>query len=227
MRDLICIIPVSELVNAKSRLSSFLNYDERRGLLEMMLLDIVSNISNHVESIVLVSKDEKIRDFCKHHKLKFVKEEEHEGNFLNNAISDAISRIKMDYPDDDYLILPSDIPLICEEHIIAVKDKDCDLVISPSKGGGTNLLCFNNSFDFKCCFGKMSFFEHMKEASRLGMNYEVYDSFYLSLDVNTKHDLGEILLHGEGTFTQDYLSGLGIFVKSSHGEERLYVERRD
>ena len=225
MSNLVCIIPVSDLRNAKSRLSSFLSDSEREELLKKMLSDIVFNVSKQVDSVLLVSKDDEIRNFCEKNSLIFVREAEHSDNFLNNAIVDAINVARKDFPENDILILPSDIPLITEEIIIDVKSKSSDLVISPSGGGGTNLLCFKNKFNYKPCFGDMSFFNHLKEAEDLKMNVNVLDSFFLSLDVNTPNDLGEILLHGSNTCTYDYLSSIGVCVEVCHDVERLYVRR--
>ena len=53
----------------------------------------------------------------------------------------------------------------------------------------------------------------------------VHDSFFMAMDVNTTEDLGEILIHGDGTKTKEYLRELGISVHSIHGPERLNVER--
>jgi 2-phospho-L-lactate guanylyltransferase len=66
---------------------------------------------------------------------------------------------------------------------------------------------------------------HLEEARKAGYTHEVFDSFYLSLDVNTAEDLGEILLHGEGTHTQKYLESLGLEVHFHRGMERLRVKK--
>ncbi len=74
-------------------------------------------------------------------------------------------------------------------------------------------------------FGDYSFFEHINEARVKNLTYKVYDSFYLSLDVNTGEDLGEIMLHGQGTQARNYLKKVHLKVKSNHGSERLNVSR--
>ena len=75
-------------------------------------------------------------------------------------------------------------------------------------------------------FGDWSFFEHLKEAENAGVPWYIYDSFYLSLDVNTAEDLGEIMMHGFGTETRKFLKSIGLVVRSNHGTERLRVERK-
>ncbi|MBO7719294.1 MAG: 2-phospho-L-lactate guanylyltransferase [Methanosphaera sp.] len=227
MKKLVCIIPVSSFSNSKTRLSPFLSDSERRKLLKVMLKDIVSNIRGQVEDIILVSRDDGVLEYARQLNVSFVKEGEHENNFLNNALLDAIRNVRLNYPNHDILILPSDIPLVKPEHIESAKNSQTDLVLSPSKGGGTNLLLFNSDFDFIPLFGDMSYFNHMNEAYTSNMTVNIIESFYLSLDVNTNEDLGEILLHGMNTHTYEYLSNLNIIVKSSHGQERLDVKRKD
>lgn len=226
MRDLICIIPVSNFSSSKTRLSSFLSEDERVSLLKSMIRDIVTNISDYVLEIFLVSNDEDVFSFAKSLGISYIPENEHDDNKLNNALIDAISLVKGNFNDVDILLLPSDIPLIKKEHVVSLKNFDSDLIISPSKGGGTNLLCFNSDFDFVPLFGAMSYFRHIEEANSMSMKINLIESFYLSLDVNTPEDLGEILLHGVGTYTEEYLRSLNIVVESSHGRERLNVEKK-
>lgn len=227
MRKLITIIPVSSLNDSKTRLSPFLSVNERICLLKMMLKDIINNIENEVEEIVLVSKDDSVKEFAKKVNVNYVCENDHEENFLNHAISDAINEVKINFPDRDILILPSDIPMIKAQHIATLHNMNNDFVISPSKGGGTNLLCFNSDFEYETQFGDMSYFRHITKANELGMSINIIESFYLSLDMNTPEDLGELLLHGIGTYSFKYLSNLKINVSSNHGKERLNVTREN
>jgi 2-phospho-L-lactate guanylyltransferase len=227
MKDLICIIPICCFDKSKSRLSNFLSDDERVELMKSMLKDIVTAIRDNVEEIILVSGDDEVYEYAQELGISFVRESEHENNKLNRAITDAVVSVKENYGNVDILVLPGDIPMIKKEHIISVKSAASDLVISPSHGGGTNLLCFNSDFDYETFFGDMSYFRHIQEAYAKDMTVNVIESFYLSIDVNTPQDLGEILLHAIGTNTYDYLTGLNITVKSKHGQERLDVKRID
>ena len=73
----------------------------------------------------------------------------------------------------------------------------------------------------------MSYFKHINAANELGMSINLIESFYVSLDMNTPEDLGELLLHGIGTYTFEFLRSLNIVVSSSHSKERLNVRRED
>ena len=112
------------------------------------------------------------------------------------------------------------------EHVdkIIKMGETADIVIAPAKGGGTNaLLCPVKGMEMK--FGECSFFEHLKYGQKQNWPCEVFDSFYMSLDVNTAEDLGEIMLHGTGTETRKFLKTSGLEVVANHGKERLQIKR--
>ncbi len=227
MYKLVTIIPISNFSNSKTRLSPFLSEIERKELLKCMLKDIVSNIRSSVEEIIVISKDEEVLEYAQSLGLKCLNEREHESDYLNNSLLDSISYVKDNYSDANILMLPADIPLIKQRNIQYILENKNDFIISPSKGGGTNLLYINNEYNFKPQFGEFSFFKHVDEARRLAMNPNIYDSFYLSIDINTPQDLGELLLHGKNTYTFKYLNSLDIVVENNHGGERLNVYRKN
>ena len=103
--------------------------------------------------------------------------------------------------------------------------KSLDFVIMPSKGGGTNGLIIKPlSIDMK--FGDFSFKNHINEANKNRFDAVIYDSFYMSLDVNTTEDLGEIMIHGSGSKTHEYLKSLNMEVMSIHGAARLKIKKK-
>lgn len=227
MNKIITIIPVSSFNNSKTRLSPFLSENERTTLLKYMLKDIVSSIEDCVYDIIVTSKDDDVLNYAKHLNLSVLKEQEHDDDYLNNSIVDVMKYISKNYDDYNIMILPADIPLISSKNMEYVVKNQDDFIIAPSKGCGTNLLYIKNEYDYHPLFGAFSFFKHIEEAKCRNLNVNVYDSFYLSLDVNTPEDLGEILLHGCDTYTYKYLSSLNIVVENNHGKERLYVYRKD
>ena len=216
------IIPVSRFLNAKTRLSPTLSSEERENLLKSMLKDVIKVLKRTVAEVVVISSDEDVLKFVKD--LNVLSLEEEGKTDLNGALAQAVEWCSNHCPR--VLIIPSDVPLIKEYHIddILNRGDEIQVVIAPAKGGGTNaLLCPSQGMEMK--FGDCSFFEHIKVAQNNRFTWSIYDSFYLSLDVNTAEDLGEIMIHGQGTETRNFLKKLMLKVHSNHGIERLRVQR--
>lgn len=223
MDKIYAIIPVSQFSNAKTRLSPFLEPKERENLLKAMLKDITKTLKPIVDDILIISKDKDVLSFAKKLELNTIIEEDNSN--LNKALKQAMKDCKK--KTRKVIILPSDIPLIGKTNVKLLIDysKKLDFIILPSKGGGTNALLIKPlAIDMK--FGEFSFKRHIEEAEKKNLKPLVHDSFYMALDVNTTEDLGEIMIHGEGTETKKYLESLGIKVESIHGHERLKVTRK-
>lgn len=223
MTKTFAIIPVSRFSEAKTRLSPTLSPLERENILKSMLMDVIGAIRGNVDQVVVISSDSDVLNFVKDLNVTCLSEKGKTD--LNGALTQAVEWCS-DYASQ-VLIVPSDVPLIHPDQVqemVELSDK-WPLVIAPAKGGGTNaLLCPTQDIQMK--FGDWSFFEHLKEAENAGMSWYIYDSFYLSLDVNTAEDLGEIMIHGFGTETRRFLKSIGLRVKSNHGTERLMVEKK-
>jgi len=222
MKRTCAIIPVSRFKEAKTRLSPKLTPAERENLLKAMLKDVIRSLNGSVEEIVIISSDDDVLNYVSAMNVKTLKEKGKTD--LNGALHQAID----DSSEfcDNIFIIPSDVPLIKKGHVkdILGLGEKFDVVIAPAKGGGTNGLLFPVS-PFKMKFGDYSFFEHINEAKANNFSYKIYESFYLSLDVNTAEDLGEIMLHGLETEARNYLKSVNLKVKSNHGSERLDVSR--
>ena len=220
MDKIYAIIPVNQFANAKTRLSPFLSPEERKNLLKAMLKDIAITLKPIVDDIIIISKTALVEE---DHKPSKASKNGDEGS-LNKALKQAMKWCRK--KTRKVIILPSDIPLIGKTNIKLLIDqaKNLDFIIVPSKGGGTNALIIKPlSIDMK--FGGFSFKKHIEEAEKKKLVPLVHDSFYMALDVNTTEDLGEIMLHGNGTETKKYLESLGIKVESFRGHERLKVTR--
>ena len=222
MKKTIAIIPVSRFAHAKTRLSPTLTPLERENLLKSMLIDVIGVLKQKVSDVVVISSDEDVLEFVGNIGVVTLKEKG--TTDLNGALMQAVkwcSKLA-----DQVFIVPSDVPLMKVEHVdkIIKMGETADVVIAPAKGGGTNaLLCPVNGMEMK--FGECSFFEHLKEAESHNWPYAVFDSFYMSLDVNTAEDLGEIMLHGTDTETRNFLKLSGLEVLANHGRERLQIRR--
>lgn len=222
MKKTYAIIPVSRFSQAKTRLSPTLTPLERENLLKSMLKDVITTIKDSVDEVVVISSDKDVLDFV--NTLNVVCLTEEGKTDLNGALMQAVNWCS----EHAYqvLIIPSDVPLIRKsqaQEMVELADK-WPVIIAPAKGGGTNALLIPTK-GVQTKFGDCSFFQHLKEAEKSGLHRYIYDSFYLSLDVNTAEDLGEIMIHGSGTETRKFLKSIGLKVKPNHGVERLRVER--
>ncbi|MBC7119159.1 MAG: 2-phospho-L-lactate guanylyltransferase [Methanobacteriaceae archaeon] len=216
------IIPVSPFAHAKTRLSPTLSPSERENLLKVMLKDVTKSLKKNLDEVIVISADEEVLHFSNELGVQTLKEKGETD--LNGALEQAVKWCESKC--DRIIIVPSDVPLIGKANLERlIKDaEEYDVIIAPAKGGGTNALLFPPG-TIRLRFGDCSFFEHVKEAKRLNLSIKIHDSFYLSLDVNTAEDLGEIILHGKNTYTKSYLEDLKLKVKPSRGVERLQIEK--
>jgi 2-phospho-L-lactate guanylyltransferase len=222
MKSTYAIIPVSRFSHAKTRLSPTLTPSEREGLLKAMLTDVTMALKGAVDEVVVISADEDVLEFA--YELGATIIQEKGQTDLNGALKQAIEWCSGNCCK--VIITPSDIPLLglANPRKLIEDSEKYDVVIAPAKGGGTNAIVFKpGSIELK--FGDCSFFEHLLEAKNNDLSFKIYDSFYLSLDVNTGEDLGEIILHGHDTHAQAYLKRLKLSAKPFHGSERLEIKR--
>lgn len=194
------LLPV-KLSEAKTRLSSIFSREERAELVLSMLEDVLDSLEGL--EVVIISPDDlrKKLDYDFH----FIHEKK---RGLNSAVGQANS-YAVDNGADATLFVPADMPLIKKSHVREILElgKKHKLIISPSRRGGTGILFRRPPDIIQGRFTNTSFEDHRKEAALRGVEMHVYDSFYLSLDIDTPEDLREFLLHGEGTRTYEFLKG--------------------
>lgn len=222
MDNIYAIIPVSKFKNAKTRLSPFLTEEERENLLKAMLHDVTDALKKHVDKILIISRDEEVLSYAEKLNVGTILEDENSN--LNKALKQAMKYCKG--KAKKIIIVPSDVPLIGKTNVQMLIDasKTLDFIIIPSKGGGTNMIIMK-PMAIHTRYEGFSYKEHVQAAERKKLNPQVHDSFFMALDVNTAQDLGEIMIHGEKTYTRKYLKELKVNVEPFRGSERLKVTR--
>ena len=138
------IVPVKRFENAKTRLSSVLDRDDRIRLSSLMLEDTLAILSTvpSLTKVVIVSSDRRAEELARKHGAKFVNEEKEKG--VNSAVALADSFCIQEAVEAT-IIIPHDLPLLDESDItktqeIAQKESQC-IVICPSyRYDGTNML---------------------------------------------------------------------------------------
>jgi len=191
------LLPV-KLSEAKTRLSNIFSGEERAELVLCMLEDVLDSLRGL--DVVVVSPDDlrKKLDYDFH----FILEKE---KGLNIAVEQA-NKYAIDNSADATLFIPADTPLIKKSHVkeILRLGKKHKLIISPSRRCGTGILFRRPPDIIDGRFTNTSFEDHRKEAALRGVKMHIYDSFCLSLDLDTPEDLKEFLLHGRGTRTYEF-----------------------
>jgi 2-phospho-L-lactate guanylyltransferase len=197
------IIPVSKLSEVKTRLSTIFSRKEREALISCMLEDVLDALDS-LDRIVVISPSD-LRGLKRN--FDFILEKEEKG--LNAAVEEA-NQYAIKHGAKATLFIPADLPLIKKYHIneILKLGRKNPLIISPSRGGGTGILFRKPPDIIEGRFTSTSFADHKKEAEAKGVRMYIYDSFSLSLDIDTPKDVKEFMLHGKGTKTYEFLKRL-------------------
>jgi 2-phospho-L-lactate guanylyltransferase len=177
--------------NGKSRLSSVLDVREREEFTSAMLADIVETLNScGVEVDVLSTSMEPLEVDAR---------VIYSPTGLNEALNEYLSKTASHFqPAPSILIVMSDVPLLTPEHLDYIRNRFEDIVIAPGRQGGTNVLYVRNPAVFQVDYYGVSFLDHLQIAEERGLSVHVYDSFYLSCDMDEPGDLIELLIHGRG-----------------------------
>ncbi len=193
--------------NPKSRLGDILSPMERKELAMNMLYDVVEAIKN-AGFIPEILSTEKIG----------VENEIVDPRDLNSAINE---RIKMFSP---LMVVMSDLAILRPDDLKKMVEIDAEVVISPGRKGGTNIILIRNG-DFSVSYHGLSFIKHLEIARSRGISCSVYNSFYTYVDVDDESDLLEILIHGKGR-SRDFLEKCGFRVEIEDKEPVLVRKKR-
>lgn len=189
--------------NPKSRLSALLSEGEREIFARCMLHDVLKILeeSDAFEIVILAKTLEMgLEDMD-----LFLNEKD-----LNEALNEILVRMK-----EPLLIVMPDLPLIKKYHINEILSREEDVVISPGRRGGTNILFLRKPSEFIVDYHGASYLDHLAIAEEKGLNVGTYDSFFVSSDIDETEDLIELFIHGDGAKLQslNYLKELGIVLK--------------
>jgi 2-phospho-L-lactate/phosphoenolpyruvate guanylyltransferase len=201
MMKIFAIVPVKRFENAKTRLSSILDIDDRIRLSLLMLEDTLQTLSvvHLLARVIIVSADKRVKEIAVKYGANFLLEEKERG--VNSAVALADSYC-MKEAADATLVIPHDLPLLDSTDI----SKACELaenefrciVICPSlRYDGTNMLLRKPPFIIKTFYDTDSYNMHVKAATRLGIPIKQLFSKALMYDIDTPEDVLEIIKQEE------------------------------
>ena len=184
-------------VNAKSRLAAVLTADERAKLARLMLDDIAGVLREAGLQVVLLTTAPFQYD------AEVVVSEKD----LNAALNDFLGS-----EPEPVMIIMADIPLITVKNIRDMLASPADVVISPGRGGGTNVQYIKEPQKYHVDYYGASFLDHMRITEDNGLSAEVFDSFNVSSDIDEAQDLVELYIHGKGKAAEYLRSILALDV---------------
>ncbi len=172
-----------KVANAKSRLSSLLTVDERSKLALLMLQDITATLRDAGLEVVLLTT----RPFEYDAKVQVSEKD------LNDALNDFLKT-----EHEPVMIVMADVPLMTARNVRDMLDNPSDIVISPGRGGGTNVQFIKLPQRYHVDYYGASYLDHMRIAEDAGLKAAFFDSFNMSSDIDEVSDLTELYIHGKG-----------------------------
>lgn len=190
------LVPLKDLVEAKSRLAGLLRPSERRALAQAMAEDVLTTLTAHpgVSGVTLVSDDPGANLLADSYGADYWPEQSLGCRGLNALVRCASERLLAASAGQPLLVLHADLPLLAAADIDAALDLQCagaGLVIGCDRQGiGTNLLAFDQGCvpDFR--FGADSCARHRASAREAGFPVDVLHSPGIALDIDEAGDLG-------------------------------------
>ena len=118
-------------------------------------------------------------------------------------------------------VVMADLALVTPAAIGRLLETDGDVVLAPGRGGGTNAFVSRHP-EFRVDYHGTSYLDHRSNATEVGAESGIVDSFRLATDVDERADLVEVLVHGDGR-SRTFLEEAGFALETTGG--RVTVSR--
>ena len=198
MMKTFAIVPVKRFENAKTRLSSMLDTEDRIRLSSLMLEDTLQilSVAPALMQVIIVSADKRADEIATKHGAKFLPEEKEKG--VNSAVALADGYCIEKEAADATIVIPHDLPLLdtiviskaCE---LAEKESTC-IVICPSvRYDGTNMLLRKPPSVIGTFYETDSYNMHVRTAIKLGIPVKPLLSKSLMYDIDTPEDALQLI----------------------------------
>lgn len=199
MMKTFAIVPVKRFENAKTRLSSMLDTEDRIRLSSLMLEDTLQilSVAPPLTQVIIVSADKRADEIATKHGAKFLPEEKEKG--VNSAVALADGYCIEKEAADATIVIPHDLPLLdsiviskaCE---LAEKESTC-IVICPSvRYDGTNMLLRKPPSVIGTFYETDSYNTHVRAAIKLGIPVKPLLSKSLMYDIDTPEDALHLIM---------------------------------
>ena len=189
------LLPVKDLVRAKTRLGGILAPHERRALAQAMVEDVLSVLVDvpGLEGIQLVSDDPGAELLAHKYAIDVISEVSLGCRGLNPVIS-ATADYLQDRGVRDVMVMHCDLPLLQADDVDLLLElyrrPNTDIVLAPDLAGtGTNVMLFALDRRPGLNYGAGSCQAHLASAGELGLRCELLRNPRLGLDIDQPGDL--------------------------------------
>jgi 2-phospho-L-lactate guanylyltransferase len=201
MMQMLAVLPIKTLSEAKQRLQHGLAPGPRRALAEAMFSDVLVALrrATAVEHILVVSEDHAAQQIAGGYGAN-VLDDRREGH---NAAADLAIKWAMESGVGRVLLVPGDCPLLNPKELDELIDRPVDapaaLIVPDRHGTGTNALLLTPPDALTPSFGPDSCRRHASLASEAGVAHEIVRVPSLALDIDTPEDLTALEAQLAGT----------------------------
>ncbi|MBN7798029.1 2-phospho-L-lactate guanylyltransferase [Parahaliea mediterranea] len=202
------LLPLKDLVAAKTRLAGILAPSERRALMQAMAEDVLAVLAEHpgIQHITLLSDDPAATLLARRYGAEHCAERSLGCRGLNAVLAAACARVAapgeaataMAATGERVMILHADLPWLSAADLDAALAQQAAagglLVGTDRAGRGTNLLLFGAEGTPDFHFGVDSCARHVAAARRTGQAVRVLQRSGIARDVDTPADVAELLM---------------------------------
>ncbi|MFO7837759.1 MAG: 2-phospho-L-lactate guanylyltransferase [Candidatus Thorarchaeota archaeon] len=191
--EVVAIVPLKELRQAKSRLSPVLKGKQKEQFVLSMMTDVLAALRNseYIGRILLVTREENIEMHLDFQGIDILSDSADRD--LNSALHTATTHAARLYGEKPLIVIPADVPLINESDIDTIISRGGEgspfVVAAPSHNWGTNALLRNPPAVIDAKFGPSSFKQHRNSAHQKGIPFLEYHSPRIALDIDTPDDI--------------------------------------
>jgi 2-phospho-L-lactate guanylyltransferase len=207
----LALIPVKELSQAKARLAPALTAGQRQELALALARDLVdtARACRALDGVTVVTRDTDVEALARAAGAEVLVEP----GSLNEALTGAAEQLRA-RGVRRLVVLVADLPLATPEALARVAEADTDVVVVPSRDGGTNALALApGAVPFM--FGPESAQRHLDAAASAGLRAQRLEIDELALDIDTPKGIERLRAAVEagqtvGARTRAALERLGI-----------------
>ena len=205
------LVPLKRLARSKQRLGAVLDAEERKGLVLAMARDVLTVLRQHaaIDGVLLVSRAAEAQELADECQVGLFAESEHAD--LSQALTEASLHVVSEHGASATLVIPSDVPLICDDDIATVLAQHDSITVVPDNSGeGTNALLLSPPDIIAYAFGKQSFRLHTESSSAVGVTPIIVRNVHMSQDIDVPDDLVQLRADMPQSATRDFLQSSGL-----------------